>query len=158
MLHRLSAKDQIFKNVRPFKITGNKPGPTNPIAMRNILWWRILLTGLSMELIYGIYIGFIRWYEPNLSANSFTLGILMLIGGYWAGRKANKTHILQGALVGLTGVLFYIIVVLMIQPDASQMPSILHVFIENLAKILGGALGGYIALRQRIIYSKKQAP
>lgn len=111
-----------------------------------------------MELIYGIYIGFIRWYEPNLLANSFTLGILMLIGGYWVGSKATTNPIIQGALVGLTGVLFYMVVVLIIQPDASQMPSILHVFIENLAKILGGALGGYIALRQRIIYSKKQAP
>lgn len=111
-----------------------------------------------MELIYGIYIGMIRWYAPNFLANACTLGGIMLIGGYWVGRKANKNHILQGALVGLTGVLFYIIVVLMIQPDASQIPSILHVFIENPAKILGGALGGYIALRQRIIYFKKQAP
>jgi hypothetical protein len=49
-------------------------------------------------------------------------------------------------------------VVLIIQPDASQMPSFLHTVIENLAKILGGAIGGYIALRQRIIYSKKQTP
>lgn len=111
-----------------------------------------------MELIYGIYIGFIRWYAPNFLANACTLGGLMLIGGYWVGRKAKTKHIIQGALVGLTGVFFYIIAVLIIQPDQSQMPSNLQTFIENLAKILGGALGGYIALRQRIIYSKKQAP
>lgn len=107
-----------------------------------------------MEFIYGIYIGFIRWYAPNLLANACTLGGLMLIGGYWVGRKATKNHILQGALVGLTGVLFYIIVVLMIQPDASQMPSILHILLENLAKILGGAIGGYLSFNQRITHSK----
>lgn len=107
-----------------------------------------------MELVYGIYISLIRWYAPNLLANACTLGGLMLIGGYRVGRKANKNHILQGALVGLTGVLFYTVVVLIIQPDTSQMPSILHVFLENLAKILGGALGGYLALSQRITHSK----
>jgi putative membrane protein (TIGR04086 family) len=114
--------------------------------MKNIMWRRIILTGLAMEFIYGIYIALIRWYEPNLLANSCTLGGLMLIGGYWVGRKANTKHIIQGALVGLIGVLFYIIIVLIIQPDESQMPSDLHVFLENLAKILGGALGGYLGL------------
>jgi putative membrane protein (TIGR04086 family) len=123
--------------------------------MKNSTWLRIVLIGLSMELIYGIYIGFIRWYAPNLLANACTLGGLMLVGGYWVGRKAKTKTIIQGASVGLTGVVFYIIVVLIIQPDESQMPPNFHVFIENSAKILGGAIGGYLSLSQRITPFKK---
>ncbi len=112
--------------------------------MRKIMWLRIILTGLAMELIYGMYISFIRWYEPTMITSLIALGLLMLIGGYLVGRKANSNHILQGALVGLTGVIFYIIVskILAENEDASMG---LQYWLEHVVKITGGASGGYIA-------------
>ena len=112
--------------------------------MRNIMWWRIVLTGLAVEIVFALYISFIRWYEPTMLTSIFTLGGLMLFGGFLVGRKANSKHIIQGALVGLTGVLFYVIVTKIMQPDEEQISSDLQVYLEHLVKISGGALGGYL--------------
>jgi len=116
--------------------------------MKNILWLRIVLTGLAIEFGYGIYISFIRWYEPTILTSLVTLGGLMLIGGFLVGRKANSKHIIQGALVGFTGVLFYVIVTTLMKPEEGQISSGLQVWLEHLGKISGGAIGGYLGLRQ----------
>lgn len=116
--------------------------------MRNIMWFRIVITGLAVEIVYALYISFIRWYEPTMLTSLFTLGGLMLLGGFLVGRKANTKHILQGALVGLTGVLFYIIVTTIMKPDEEQISSNLQVYLEHLVKISGGAIGGYLGLKQ----------
>lgn len=74
--------------------------------MKNIMYLRIVLTALAMEFIYGLYIGVIRWYEPNSLTSVVALGFLMVTGGFLLGGKVNSNHLIQGALVGLVGVFF----------------------------------------------------
>lgn len=100
-----------------------------------------------MELIYGMYIGFVRWYEPTMVTSLIALGLLMAIGGYLVGRKATSNHVTQGALVGLTGVIFYVVVSSAIAQTEDLVVS-LQYWLEHCAKVAGGAIGGYIALRQ----------
>jgi len=116
--------------------------------MKKILWVRIILTGLAMEITYGIYISFIRWYEPNLLSSFLALGVLMLLGGFWVGRKATSNKILQGSLVGVVGVLFYLIVSFALM-DSEKFSTGLQFWIEHLAKIGGGATGGFLASRKK---------
>ena len=116
--------------------------------MSDIKWLRIVLTGLAMEFIYGLYISFIRWYAPTILTSMAALGLLMFIGGYLVGRKVNSRHVLQGALVGLTGVLFYVIVTMLMNPEEGQVIYGLSFWLEDLAKIGGGAIGAYLALKQ----------
>ncbi len=111
------------------------------------MWLRILLTGLAMELVYGMYISFVRWYEPTMLTSVAALGLLMAIGGYLVGRKAKSNHVAQGALVGLTGVVFYVVVLNTIA-QAEAVVFGLQYWLEHCAKVSGGAIGGYIALRQ----------
>ncbi|MCB0599888.1 MAG: TIGR04086 family membrane protein [Saprospiraceae bacterium] len=116
--------------------------------MKNIMWLRIILTGLAIEVIYGLYIGFIRWYEESILTSVLALVFLMVIGGYLVARKAHSKHLLQGALVGLVGVLFYIVVAAVLTPDDGQAFFGLQFWLEDLTKIGGGAFGGYLGLKQ----------
>jgi putative membrane protein (TIGR04086 family) len=120
------------------------------------MWLRIVLTGLAMEFIYGLYISFIRWYEPSILTSVIALGFLMVIGGYLVGRKANSKHLIQGALVGLVGVLFYVFIMIIMQPDSGQVSSDLQFWLENLAKIGGGAIGGYLSISTNVRQSGKK--
>ncbi|WP_296700439.1 TIGR04086 family membrane protein [Algoriphagus sp.] len=115
--------------------------------MKNILWIRIILTGLGMEIIYGIYISFIRWYEESLMTSFIALAILMFIGGYWVAKKTLSNKILQGALVGVVGVIFYLIVSILLA-DGEDVSTGLQFWMEHLAKIGGGALGGFFAKKR----------
>jgi len=82
-----------------------------------------------------------------MTTSLIALGFLMVIGGYLVGIKANSDHVLQGALVGLTGVLFYIII-LKIMGESEEVSMGLQFWLEHVAKIAGGAVGGYIALKK----------
>jgi putative membrane protein (TIGR04086 family) len=115
--------------------------------MKSILLLRILLTGLAMEITYGLYISFIRWYEESIITSFLALGILMLIGGYWVGRKVSSNKILQGALVGVTGVIFYLIISFSLA-ESEAVYTGLQFWMEHLAKIGGGALGGFLASKR----------
>ena len=116
--------------------------------MSDIKWLRIVLTGLAVEIIYALYISFVRWYAPTILTSMAALGLLMFIGGYLVGQKVNSRHVLQGALVGLTCVLFYVIVTMLMNPEEGQVIYGLSFWLEDLAKIGGGAIGAYLALKQ----------
>ena len=115
--------------------------------MKNILWLRIVLTGLGLEVLYGLYITFIRWYDSTTFFNLLSINILMLIGGYIVGRKAASNRVLQGALVGVVGASFYVIATLSMVTKG-QLAVDLSYFLEHFLKIASGALGGYLAMRQ----------
>ncbi|MDH5251563.1 MAG: hypothetical protein OEW40_21390 [Cyclobacteriaceae bacterium] len=61
--------------------------------MNGILWLRILLTGLGLELLYAVYITFTRWYDAGVLLNLLSINLLMLIGGYLVARKATSMQI-----------------------------------------------------------------
>lgn len=115
--------------------------------MKSILWLRIILTGLAMEITYGLYISFLRWYEESLITSFLALGLLMLFGGYWVGRKASSLKTLQGALVGVTGVIFYLVISFSLA-DSEEVSTGLQFWMEHIAKIGGGALGGFLASKR----------
>ncbi|MEN2283485.1 TIGR04086 family membrane protein [Algoriphagus sp. SE2] len=115
--------------------------------MNRILWLRIILTGLGVEITYGIFISFIRWYEESLITSFIALALLMLLGGYWVASQALSNKILHGALVGVTGVVFYLIVSNLLAPS-EEISTGLQFWVEHLAKIGGGALGGFLSQRK----------
>ena len=115
--------------------------------MKKILWLRIVLTGLGVEFLYAIFIKFIRWYEPTVFLNFLALGILMTLGGYFVGRKAKEKRILQGALVGVTGVLFFIFATMHKYLSGEFSIDSIY-FLDHLNKIIWGSTGGFIALLQ----------
>ena len=115
--------------------------------MKSILWLRIIMTGLAMEITYGLYISFLRWYEESLITSFLALGLLMLFGGYWVGRKASSHKTLQGALVGVTGVIFYLVITFSLA-DSEEVSTGFQFWMEHIAKIGGGALGGFLASKR----------
>ncbi len=118
--------------------------------MKHILWIRIALTGMAVELTYVVFIKFIRWYEPTPVLNFLALGLLMACGGYLVGRKAQEKQILQGALVGVVGVLFYLFGTMNMYLSG-ELPIDLLYFLDHLNKIAWGAFGGYLALRTQVV-------
>ena len=74
-----------------------------------ILWWRILIAAIVLELLYGVFLVFVL----GAAEQAFTtLGIVsvflfMALGGFWVGSRATSRPILQGGLVGVVAVLFY---------------------------------------------------
>ena len=110
--------------------------------MKKILWLRIVLTGVGIEFLYVIYILFIRWYEPTVLLNFIALGILMASGGYLVGRKAPEKQVLQDALVGLTGVMFFILVTMNKYLSGESSINILY-FMDHVNKIIWGSAGGF---------------
>lgn len=115
--------------------------------MKNILWLRIVLTGLGLEILYALYITFIRWYDSTTFFNLLSINILMLLGGYVVGRKASSKWVLQGALVGVVGALFYIFATFGMVTNGDLAIDLQYI-LEHFLKIASGALGGYLASRQ----------
>lgn len=111
-----------------------------------ILWWRILLAAIVLELLYGAFL----YLVLGMAEQAYTLlGItsvflFMTIGGFWVGSKATAHRVLQGGLVGLAAVLFY--TALTIPAVLSGELAITGPFLLNhLAKVVGGAFGGALS-------------
>ena len=111
-----------------------------------ILWGRILITGLVLEVLYGLFLVFVlgaaeQAYRPIGLSSGF---VVMAIGGFFVGRTATWRPVLQGGLVGVAAVLFY---------TALTTPGVIGgqlvvtgVFVLNhLLKILGATAGGWVA-------------
>lgn len=110
-----------------------------------ILWGRILLAAIVLELLYGVFLVFVLGSAEQAYA---TLGIasvfvFMAIGGLWVGWKATSLPVVQGGLVGVAAVLFY---------TALTTPAVLSgelaitapFLLNHLAKVLGGLFGGLL--------------
>jgi putative membrane protein (TIGR04086 family) len=111
-----------------------------------ILWWRILIAAIVLELLYGVFLVFVL----GAAEQAFTafgvasVFVFMAIGGFWLGSRATSHPVLQGGLVGVVAVVFY---------TALTTPAVLSgelavtgpFLLNHLAKVLGGTFGGLLA-------------
>lgn len=111
-----------------------------------ILWWRILIAALVLELLYGAFLVFILGAaeEAFTTLGIASVFVFMAIGGFWVGSRTTSGPVLQGSLVGLVALLFY---------TALTTPAVLSgelavtgpLLLNHLAKVVGGAFGGLVA-------------
>jgi hypothetical protein len=118
-----------------------------------LLWVRIIVAGIVCEILYALYLQFVLGDLSQAYAVTGMLGVVvaMMLGGLWVGRSAASRPVIQGALVGVAAVVFYmtlVIVFFLVGPepdDAAQQAGSPGLFALNHAlKIVGGAAGGYL--------------
>jgi hypothetical protein len=112
--------------------------------MKYIRWSWILLGGLLTELtIFGIALPLALLFgqesllyivPPASLFAAFTLGM-------WAARKVPQRRVLHGALVGTAAMLIYVGMGL-------GQPEPIAYIIAHALKVVGGAAGGFVALKR----------
>ena len=122
-----------------------------------IRWIRVLLAGFLAEVAL-IAVAVPLYFAPN-STLALNLGIppasfvLLVAFGYWAARGAPRSHVLNGFLAGLAGVLLYLGLAVVgavathrADISAAVTPAYL---LAHALKLAGGAVGGMLAARRR---------
>ena len=112
---------------------------------------RILIIGFAFEILFlaaliVVVQGMLKYSLTDVELTS-ALFIGVLLCGLWVGRSVPSNQILHGALVGLATVLAYLVI--SISAELAGMIEInydFYYFLDHLVKVLGGALGGLIAL------------
>jgi putative membrane protein (TIGR04086 family) len=129
------------------------PAPIRqPPAIR---WFRDLLAGFLAEV--ALIVVAIPLYFLSNSQTALNLGIppasfvVLVAFGYWAARGAPRSHVLNGFLAGLAGVLLYVALTAVGAAathqdfSASLRPAYL---LAHALKLAGGAVGGWLAARK----------
>ena len=110
--------------------------------MRRIHWRPVLMAAFLAEvamLVVLVPVTFLAISETVLDITVSLVCLLLAFAfGLWSARKVEANFILHGSLVGLTAALIYMILV--------RDPTVYAV--ANALKIIGGAVGGFVAQRQ----------
>jgi putative membrane protein (TIGR04086 family) len=121
----------------------------------SVRWLRVVLAGFLAEVAL-IVVAVPLYFLPDRTA-ALNYGIppasfLMLIPfGWWAARGAPRSHVLNGLLAGLAGVVIYVCLtaigaaVTHTDFSASLRPAYL---LAHALKLAGGAIGGWLAARR----------
>ncbi len=124
-------------------------------AAPTIRWLRDLLAGFLAEVAL-IFVAVPLYFLPNVQTVLNLVippaSFLVLIAlGYWAARGAPRSHLLNGFLAGLAGVLLYLCLAIAgaaathRDPSATFTPAYL---LAHALKLAGGAVGGWLAARR----------
>jgi len=112
--------------------------------MKNFRWSWILFGGFLAELaifVVAIPLSLLIGQESLLYSAPFASFVAAFAFGLWVARKARQRQVLHGALVGVAAVLIYIGLRL-------GQPEPIAYVVAHLLKVLGGAAGGFIALKR----------
>jgi putative membrane protein (TIGR04086 family) len=112
--------------------------------MIGLRWGWILLGGFLVELaIFAITIpvSLLVGQQSLLYSAPLASFVAPLVIGYVVAQKTPNRQVLHGTLVGLVAVLIYV------SMSLARPEPIAYVF-AHLLKLLGGALGGYTALKR----------
>ena len=112
--------------------------------MKNFRWGWILLGGFLAELaifIIAIPLSFLLGQESLLYSAPAASFAAAFAFGLWVARRAGQRHVLHGTLVGVAAMLIYI------GMSLGQPEPIAYV-IAHVLKVLGGAAGGFFAMRR----------
>jgi putative membrane protein (TIGR04086 family) len=122
----------------------------------NIRWFRVLLAGFLAEVAL-VVVAVPLYFLPN-AQTALNIGIppasfvVLVAFGWWAGRGAPRSEVLNGFLAGLAGVLLYVClaaggaVATHRDLSAAMTPAYL---LAHALKLAGGAVGGWLAARRR---------
>ena len=115
-----------------------------------ILWVRAAIAGVLAEVVLiAILVGIFRPLYAGRADLAVVLSggfALMLVAGWWVGHKARSRFILHGALVGVAAVALYTALTLRLTLNG-QLKLDVWFFTAHALKILGGAVGGFLAGR-----------
>ena len=112
--------------------------------MKNIRWGWILLGGFLAELaifVIAIPLSLLVGQESLLYSAPAASFFAAFAFGLWVARKAPERSVLHGALVGVAAVLIYVGISL-------GQPEPIAYVIAHALKVLGGAAGGFVALKR----------
>ena len=112
--------------------------------MKNFRWGWILFGGFLAELaifVIAIPLSLLLGQESLLYSAPSASFLAALAFGLWVARKAAQQHVLHGALVGVAAVLIYIGISL-------GQPEPIAYIAAHVLKVLGGAAGGFLALKR----------
>jgi len=112
--------------------------------MHNIRWGWIVLGGFLAELaifIVVIPLSLLAGQESLLYSAPPASLIATFVFGIWVARKAPQQRVLHGALVGVAATLIYVGISL-------GQPEPIAYVIAHVLKVLGGAAGGFVALKR----------
>lgn len=110
----------------------------------NIRWGWILLGGFLAELavfVVVIPLSLLVGQQSLLYTAPPASFIAALVFGIWVARKARQRCVLHGTLVGVVATLIYVGISL-------GQPEPIAYVIAHALKVLGGAAGGFIALKR----------
>jgi putative membrane protein (TIGR04086 family) len=112
--------------------------------MKSIRWGWILLGGFLAELaifLVVIPLSLVAGQKSLLYSAPASSFVASLAFGLWVSRKASQRHVLHGALVGVVAMLIYI-------GMSFGQPEPIAYVVAHVLKVLGGAAGGFIALKR----------
>jgi putative membrane protein (TIGR04086 family) len=120
-----------------------------------VRWFRVVLAGFLAEVVL-IAVAVPLYFLPN-PQTALNLGIppasfvVLIAFGWWAARGAPRSHVLNGLLAGLAGVLLYLCLAVGGAAAAHRdlwatiTPAYL---LAHALKLAGGAVGGWLAGRK----------
>ncbi len=110
-------------------------------------WGRVLLAAFLAEVVLIVLAAafYLAYGEAGATAKLVYVVppaclLAMVAAGYWVARKAGDRPILHGTLVGVAGALMYVALTW-----GKTLP--LAYVVSHFLKIIGGALGGWLATR-----------
>ncbi len=112
--------------------------------MKSIRWGWILLGGFLAELaifLIVIPLSLVAGQKSLLYSAPAASFVATFAFALWVARKAPQRHVLHGVLVGVAAMLIYIGVSL-------GQPEPIAYVVAHVLKVLGGAAGGFIALKR----------
>jgi ABC-type proline/glycine betaine transport system permease subunit len=112
--------------------------------VKNIRWGWVLLGGFLAELvIFAIVIplSFLAGQGSLLYSAPSASFLAAFAFGLWVARKSPRQRVLHGILVGIVATLIYIGISL-------GRPEPIAYVVAHVLKVLGGAAGGFVALKR----------
>jgi hypothetical protein len=119
-------------------------------AKVKILWGRILIAAVGLEVLYGLLLVFLLGDAEiaYTAAGIATVFVFMMFGGLGVGRKAASRPVLQATLVGVIAVLFYTVLTVPAVVSGELLITV-PLLLNHAAKILGAGFGGWLATVMR---------
>lgn len=124
----------------------SSPMTAAPAAQKlSLRWGRVLIGAVLMEVVlFAIAAG--AYFLPNGQALLLYVIppaclLVSLYFGYWAARGAGNRYILHGTLVGVVAAVVYVALTW-----RQTLP--MAYTVSHFLKVIGGALGGFIAQRR----------
>ncbi len=106
--------------------------------MGNIRWGWIALGGLLAEAaVFAIVIPLSLSVVYTAPPVSF---VATFVFGFWVARKARRLQVFHGALVGVVAMVIFLAITLF-------QPQPFAYIVAHVLKVLGGAAGGFLALK-----------
>jgi putative membrane protein (TIGR04086 family) len=112
--------------------------------MKNIRWGWILLGGFFAELavfVIVIPLSLLAGQQSFLYSAPPASFVASFVFGIWVARKAPQRRVLHGTLVGVVATLIYVGI-------GRGEPEPIAYIIAHVLKVLGGAVGGFVALKR----------